>query len=167
MLFLTTNRHSDFDDAFYNRIHITIQYGSLTASWRTNIWRDHLARATRRNRETHWWTEEMYTLLGEIATNGRDIKNFVRTSLAFAQAEDEDVTLVQLMIVLENNLTEDALLAQKETFDKLRALKEGLPAPKPVEKEEGEDDGKDTEEEVKEGEGELEKSGSGGADPKP
>jgi hypothetical protein len=128
MLFLTTNRHSDFDDAFYNRIHVTIEYGKLTVPWRTNIWRQHIQRASKRNKRLDLWTEEMFKALGELHSNGRDIKNYARTAFAFAQAEDEDLSLDQVLIVIRNNLPEKDLQDQREKFDKLDALKEKLHA---------------------------------------
>ncbi|KAH8658429.1 P-loop containing nucleoside triphosphate hydrolase protein [Xylariales sp. PMI_506] len=106
MLFLTTNRRDDFDDAFFNRIHVTIEYTGLDALSRTNIWRDHLRRATKENVRSDLWTEEMYEILGNITLNGRDIKNYVRTAYAYSRATDgEDLGLDQVLIVLKNSLS--------------------------------------------------------------
>ncbi|KAH8885810.1 P-loop containing nucleoside triphosphate hydrolase protein [Thozetella sp. PMI_491] len=106
MLFLTTNRRDDFDDAFFNRIHVTIEYSELDATSRTNIWRSHIARATKENRRTDLWTESMYEALGQIKLNGRDIKNYVRTAYAFTRAMDgEDLGLEQVVSVLRNSLS--------------------------------------------------------------
>ncbi|VUC31306.1 unnamed protein product [Clonostachys rosea] len=105
MLFLTTNRRDDFDDAFFNRIHVTIEYGELDAVSRTNIWRHHLGRALKTNTQPSTWTGEIYTTLGRLALNGRDIKNYVRTAHAYTTAEEgEDLTLAQVLIVLRNSL---------------------------------------------------------------
>ncbi|KAL1901528.1 hypothetical protein Sste5346_001935 [Sporothrix stenoceras] len=172
MLFLTTNRHDDFDNAFYNRIHVTIEYGELTKEWRANIWREHVQRACRRNKDPLMWcdVEEeqeeteakangeaeakteaefarydsskskgkstevvvasdgppfddlLFTTLGEVHSNGRDIKNYVRTSLAFARSEDEDLGLEQVLIVLENNLERNVVAAHKDVLGRLHAL---------------------------------------------
>ncbi|KAK3349881.1 P-loop containing nucleoside triphosphate hydrolase protein, partial [Lasiosphaeria hispida] len=100
MLFLTTNRLDDFDEAFYSRIHVTLEYSTLTRPWRTNIWREHIGLATARNTVKDLWTDDMFAALGEIDNNGRDIKNYTRTAYAFAQATDEDLTLEHLMVVL-------------------------------------------------------------------
>ncbi|OAA65431.1 ATPase, AAA-type, core [Niveomyces insectorum RCEF 264] len=145
MLFLTTNRHSDFDNAFYNRIHITIEYGELTEDWRTNIWREHLQRACRRNRDALLWRNDtgeaeaardaarddddgdddaLFRALGVLPNNGRDIKNYVRTSLAFARAEDEDLGLDQVLVVLENNLPRQAVEANQAALNQLHALRD-------------------------------------------
>jgi hypothetical protein len=126
MLFLTTNRHQDFDDAFYSRIHVTLQFGGLTPAWRTNIWREHIQRASGRNRQPGLWNKDMFEVLGEIDTNGRDIKNYTRTAYAFARAEDEDLSLHHTLIVLRNNLPDEKLKNHEETFDKLNTLEREL-----------------------------------------
>jgi len=58
-----------------------------------------------------------------IDSNGRDIKNYTRTAYAFARAEEEDLTLDQVMIVLRNNLSEDILEKHKVEFERLDVLK--------------------------------------------
>ncbi|KAF2186506.1 AAA family ATPase [Zopfia rhizophila CBS 207.26] len=126
MLFLTTNRHKDFDEAFYSRIHVTIQFGSLIPEWRANIWREHIQRASGRNRQPGLWSEDMFEVLGEIDTNGRDIKNYTRTAYAFARAEDEDLTLHHTLVVLRNNLPDEKFKAHKVTFGKLDILEKEL-----------------------------------------
>jgi hypothetical protein len=45
MLFVTTNRLTDFDQAFQNRIHLSIAFDQLEAPARTNIWRQHVSHA--------------------------------------------------------------------------------------------------------------------------
>jgi len=126
MLFLTTNRHEDFDEAFHSRIHLTLEYNALTPDWRQNIWREHIGRASARNKNKNLWNDQMYTALAEIDTNGRDIKNYARTSFAFAQAEEEDLTLQHLLIVLVNNLPEKKKKKHEGTFKRLRALEKEL-----------------------------------------
>lgn len=157
MLFLTTNRHDDFDNAFYNRIHVTIEYGELTKEWRANIWREHVQRACRRNKDPLMWCNDveveaeagveaeaetassstskdvivsdgppvddvLFITLGEVHSNGRDIKNYVRTSLAFARAEDDDLGLEQVLIVLENNLEREVVTAHRDVLERLHTL---------------------------------------------
>jgi hypothetical protein len=128
MLFLTTNRRDDFDEAFHSRIHVTLQYGSLTPTWRTNIWREHVERASQLNKVPNLWTPEIFAALGQIQTNGRDIKNFTRTAYAFARAEDEDLTLQHVLVVLKNNLAKRERRKHKSVFEKLEALEAKLKA---------------------------------------
>jgi len=61
-----------------------------------------------------------------IDSNGRDIKNYTRTAYAFARAEDEDLALDQVLIVLKNNLSEEILNKQKMEFERLEELKRKL-----------------------------------------
>jgi len=126
MLFLTTNRHDDFDEAFHSRIHLTLEYGALTPAWRQNIWREHIGRASSKNKNKTLWKDEIFEALAEIDTNGRDIKNYARTSYAFAQAEMEDLTLQHLLIVLVNNLPEVRRKKHEFTFKKLRLMEREL-----------------------------------------
>ena len=107
LLFLTTNRRDDFDDAFYNRIHVGIEYTALDPESRSNIWRDHLARCTKDNK-TVLWTPEMHAALGHLRMNGRDIKNSVRTAYALTQSgSGRELGLSDVLQVLEYNLPEN------------------------------------------------------------
>ncbi|KAK3361017.1 P-loop containing nucleoside triphosphate hydrolase protein [Lasiosphaeria ovina] len=105
MLFLTTNRVEDFDPAFYNRVHVTIQYQNLGPSERQNIWRQHLARACKLNRNRDLWNEDAYRLLGSIDTNGRDIRNATRTATGIARSTDADLDITHVVAVMRNNLS--------------------------------------------------------------
>lgn len=52
------------------------------------------------------WTEAMYSTLGRIQLNGRDIKNYVRVAYTYAHAVDgEDLGLEQVLAVLQNSLS--------------------------------------------------------------
>ncbi|KAK0707384.1 hypothetical protein B0H67DRAFT_556087 [Lasiosphaeris hirsuta] len=132
MLFLTTNRLDDFDEAFYSRIHVTLEYGALTRPWRTNIWREHVGLATARSTARGLWTDDVFAALGEIDTNGRDIKNYTRTAYAFAQATDEDLALEHLLVVLTNNLSKARRenTSNRSAFRKLEWLERELGARK-------------------------------------
>ena len=46
MMFLTTNRVGQIDDAIASRIHFKLKYGKLNEEQRTNIWRRFLEKAT-------------------------------------------------------------------------------------------------------------------------
>jgi SpoVK/Ycf46/Vps4 family AAA+-type ATPase len=122
MLFLTTNRHDDFDDAFYNRIHITIEYHNLDEKWRTNIWRNHIGSFNQRSDVFH---EDVLQALGRVNLNGRDIKNVVRTAYALARARGEEkantdentdrcnLELQHILHILRNNIPGPSLPEKK------------------------------------------------------
>ncbi|KAK2025109.1 hypothetical protein LX32DRAFT_731020 [Colletotrichum zoysiae] len=133
MLFLTTNRMEDFDNAFYNRIHITIRYDTLKAPERTNIWRQHLTRASGRVGKSRIdgsggvssspvWSEDAYRLLGQIETNGRDIRNTTRTAYGYARALDEELSIGHVLTVVRNNMEIDKHPALTGIFKRLEAL---------------------------------------------
>src|SRR5256885_11656138 len=104
MLFLTTNRMEYFDQAFYNRIHITIKYETLSPESRINIWRYHITSASKRNKRVNLWSSEVFEALGRIETNGRDIRNFTRTAYGYAKARGEDFRIKHIVTVIHNNL---------------------------------------------------------------
>ncbi|KAK3489913.1 P-loop containing nucleoside triphosphate hydrolase protein [Neurospora crassa] len=100
VLFLTTSRVGQFDDAFMSRIHVVIHYKSLTPQDRKKIWRQFFKklssertdfRITRRAQD--------YVLEDKDITsmpwNGREIRNAFQTAVAladfrFMQIEDKD-----------------------------------------------------------------------------
>ena len=45
MMFLTTNRVGQIDDAIASRIHFKLKYDNLNLEQRTNIWRGFLGKA--------------------------------------------------------------------------------------------------------------------------
>ncbi|KAF6835377.1 AAA family ATPase [Colletotrichum musicola] len=132
MLFLTTNRFDDFDNAFYNRIHVSIRYRPLQSPERTNIWRQHLTRASRRSDGgdgsgsggSPRWSEEAYRLLGQIETNGRDIRNYTRTAYGYARALGEDLGIRHVVSVIRNNIDVDESSDAAGILQDLEALEE-------------------------------------------
>ena len=68
VLFLTSNRIKDFDDAFRSRIHLAIGLPDLDANQRERIWKgliDFNKQATFESR----WTSEVYKALGMCEIN--------------------------------------------------------------------------------------------------
>jgi AAA+ superfamily predicted ATPase len=80
ILFLTTNRIRNIDDAFHSRIHVTIQYPNLSAESRLHIWKTFLGKNTR-------VTEDELKDLAKVDLNGRQIKNMLKTSQMLARSE--------------------------------------------------------------------------------
>jgi hypothetical protein len=60
ILFLTTNRLQDFDDAFQSRIHLTVRYDALESIRRAKIWGNFLRKV-----KTGTWDEQALARLGE------------------------------------------------------------------------------------------------------
>lgn len=72
ILFLTTNRAPDFDDAVLSRIHLKIKYDDLTKDARRGIWSYFLSKAN-----THQGPVTVSSVglrhLESMALNGRDV----------------------------------------------------------------------------------------------
>ncbi|OBT88249.1 hypothetical protein VE02_02773 [Pseudogymnoascus sp. 03VT05] len=84
ILFLTTNRVDEFDEAFQSRICLTIHYQPLDDVQRTAIWRNLLGRI-----ESKAWNEDILKKLGQsYKINGREINNLIRTAAALAEYEE-------------------------------------------------------------------------------
>ena len=95
ILFLTTNRVDDFDEAFQSRIHLTIRYDSLGASKRKAIW-SNLLNSTRPD----FWDDRTLTYLAEnYLINGREIKNLIRTASTLAKCSGRLLTIEFLQSV--------------------------------------------------------------------
>jgi hypothetical protein len=80
ILFLTTNRSNDIDDAFNSRIHLTVKYKALSKSSRLHVWRTFLGS------DTAVKPKEMDEL-ADIELNGRQIKNVIKTAQMLARSE--------------------------------------------------------------------------------
>jgi len=67
VLFLTTNRKDDFDEAFKSRIHVTITYPELSDEYQATIWKRFVTNLKVSRDES--WTDEVYNMLGKLALN--------------------------------------------------------------------------------------------------
>jgi ATPase family associated with various cellular activities (AAA) len=79
VLFLTTNRVTEFDTAFYSRISVALKYGELTENARGQIWANLLDAAGISGMDN----EE----LAKLDLNGRQIKNTLRLAQSLAKQE--------------------------------------------------------------------------------
>jgi len=79
VLFLTTNRIKNIDEAFHSRIHVTVNYPNLSVESRrhiwANFWRDHPT------------TGKELDQLAQVDLNGRQIKNVLKTAQMLARSE--------------------------------------------------------------------------------
>ncbi|CAF3585041.1 hypothetical protein FGSG_05940 [Fusarium graminearum PH-1] len=105
ILFLTTNRVKDMDQAFHSRIHMSLEYPALDASARESVWRGFLSRAitlqaTAEGDSAHTITEEEIKALAGLDLNGRQIKNVLKTANLLACHKEEKLGFKHLRIVL-------------------------------------------------------------------
>ncbi|KAM0330855.1 hypothetical protein ACHAQA_003810 [Verticillium albo-atrum] len=80
ILFMTTNRVDNIDAAFQSRIHVSLEYPDLTAESRRVIWRNFLEGAKIPVEVSEAEIDE----LAQLALNGRQIKNILKTSQLLA-----------------------------------------------------------------------------------
>ena len=68
IMFLTTNRKSDFDDAFRSRIHLTINLPDLNREQRVCIWRNCINNC-QYSIEKERWSERTFMILSKLDIN--------------------------------------------------------------------------------------------------
>ena len=78
VLFLTTNRLAQIDEAFHSRIHVSLQYPGLSRESRKHIWRTFVG-------DNKNITETNLETLSEVDLNGRQIKNLLKTAQMLAR----------------------------------------------------------------------------------
>jgi ATP-dependent 26S proteasome regulatory subunit len=105
ILFLTTNRVKDMDQAFQSRIHMSLEYPALDATARESVWRGFLSRAislhaTMEGDSAHTITEDEIKALAGLDLNGRQIKNVLKTANLLACHKEEKLSFKHLRIVL-------------------------------------------------------------------
>jgi hypothetical protein len=83
ILFLTTNRISNIDDAFHSRIHVSMQYPPLTAASRRHIWNTFMSK-------TSGLSDGQLDALAQVELNGRQIKNVLKTAQMLARRANGD-----------------------------------------------------------------------------
>ncbi|KAL8988503.1 MAG: hypothetical protein Q9177_002432, partial [Variospora cf. flavescens] len=96
LLFLTTNRVGQIDDAFISRVHIAIGYKPLSGEDRKRIWHGFFRKLLKERAGkiqvapgAKKWVLEM-AAAGKAQLNGRDIRNALQTAITLAEAEAEE-----------------------------------------------------------------------------
>ncbi|KAL9106860.1 MAG: hypothetical protein Q9227_008193 [Pyrenula ochraceoflavens] len=84
ILFLTTNRIKNIDDAFHSRIHVAMRYPDLTVEGRRKIWAKFAEEAGSS------LSEGNLDELSKEELNGRQIKNVLKTAGMLAMRWDEN-----------------------------------------------------------------------------
>lgn len=80
VLFLTTNRVEEFDEAFHSRISVALHYKPLDGKARRKVWENLISSATGFDEISEKQLDE----LQKIVLNGRQIKNSVRLAQTMA-----------------------------------------------------------------------------------
>lgn len=86
---MTTNLLSTIDEAFQSRIHIQLLFPKLSAASRASIWQKFIARqAEASGLDMQLLSEEDVQYLASWNLNGRQIKNAVKTTVAWCICKD-------------------------------------------------------------------------------
>ena len=99
VLFLTTNRVANFDEAFYSRIMLSFGFGEFETESRQKVWTNLLA-----NSGIEVTAEEMVTLNGYSDVNARQIKNAINGGRALALSENKPVGIKHITQLLDNTV---------------------------------------------------------------
>ena len=86
IMFLTTNRPEDIDDAFRSRISISINYKDLDENARFKVWTNLLEAS-----KTHLSQTDIKKL-SKVEMNGRQIKNCIRMGQCLAKDSKEELS---------------------------------------------------------------------------
>lgn len=94
LLFLTTNRVGQIDDAFISRVHVAIEYQPLNEETRRKVWNGFFRKlvSDRAGRiqiapDAKKW---ILDTTSETQLNGRDIRNALQTAITLAEFESEE-----------------------------------------------------------------------------
>jgi len=93
ILFLTTNRVKEFDEAFQSRIHLSLLYTDLGTNEKEEIWMAFLRKLDSAAGPSHSLTPADIKILSEKRLNGRQIKNAFKLAVALATSAGGNTTL--------------------------------------------------------------------------
>ncbi|KAJ5752813.1 ATPase AAA-type core [Penicillium odoratum] len=102
ILFLTSNRGIQFDDAILSRIHLIFKYEGLSKPSRRGLWSTFLSRA-RTVQGPAVVEEHDLRRLEDLDPNGREIKNIAAIAHALAEANASHVSYKYLELAAESN----------------------------------------------------------------
>ncbi len=92
VMFLTTNRLKNIDEAFFSRISLALNYTDTGSIMKEQIWTNLLLEA-----KVNLVPAEITYLAEEFDINGRQIKNIIRNTLILAKSKNKTVTLELLV----------------------------------------------------------------------
>jgi len=92
ILFLTTNRPGDIDEAFQSRIHVSIGLKALDKDERRKVWAVFIKELENTDEEKRALLQHVTDHYDDDKLNGRQIRNSIRTALALTQLKKEKLT---------------------------------------------------------------------------
>ena len=88
---LSTNRPGEIDEAFVSRIHVTLGLHALTKEEQHKIWAIFIKDLDLEDDEKVDLLDHVKARFGKDKLNGRQIRNAIRTALALAQLQNEQM----------------------------------------------------------------------------
>ena len=79
IMFLTTNRLTEFDEAILSRVHLTLKYSSLSTKTKKAIWKGFLGKAVIAEKGAIYSPEQLDDL-AKVDFNGRGVCLYLLTS---------------------------------------------------------------------------------------
>ncbi|KAI0450704.1 P-loop containing nucleoside triphosphate hydrolase protein [Xylaria acuta] len=132
LLFLTTNRVGQIDDAFISRVHAAVGYRSFTPQDRVKVWEGFFHKLDKERagkiqiaRGAKKWVLDKAES-GGAQLNGRDIRNALQTAITLAEAdyeEDPDFNPEKTTIVVEQSHFERVLEISEKFHSYLKSIK--------------------------------------------
>jgi AAA+ superfamily predicted ATPase len=101
ILFLTTNRTGDINEALQSRIHVSIGLKALRTEERRQVWAVFIKEMDLSDKEKRTLLQYVTDNLDADKLNGRQIRNAVRTALALAQLRKEKLNADHLERVMK------------------------------------------------------------------
>jgi SpoVK/Ycf46/Vps4 family AAA+-type ATPase len=83
IMFLTTNRLKDFDEAILSRLHLTLKYSSLSTDTKKAIWKSFLGKAVVAEKGAIYSPEQLNDL-AKKDFNGREVCLYLLTSCSLS-----------------------------------------------------------------------------------
>ncbi|RYP40755.1 hypothetical protein DL767_001473 [Monosporascus sp. MG133] len=97
ILFITSNRVTSIDTAFKSRIHLSLNYPSLSRASQKQIWRSLVGRSLAKTGD---FTNDDWDGFTEHSMNGREIKNAVKLAHLLASRRGESLAPLHIKEVL-------------------------------------------------------------------
>lgn len=155
LLFLTTNRVGQIDDAFMSRVHVAIGYDRLTSEVCQTIWKGFFAKLDRemKGKIMIGPSAKRYVLedaqVQRVNLNGREIRNALQTAIALAEYESvyEGAQAAESPVIVEEDHFRRVLKMSRkfhEYVDSIRKQDEGQRANALEDRNDYSDDGEGT-----------------------
>jgi AAA+ superfamily predicted ATPase len=132
LLFLTTNRVGQIDDAFISRVHVAIGYKALSGEDRQKIWNGFFRKLAKERAGkiqvapgAKKWVLEM-AVKGTAQLNGRDIRNALQTAITLAETEceeDPDFDPSTMIVVVDQSHFQRVLDISNKFHEYVRSIR--------------------------------------------